>query len=276
MKNYLAKNKIIVAGVIAILIVGIVLVGVYIGKVSAETDKINAVASVMLTERDTDSSIQFQGDANETEVGPGKYALHDDLFEYVFDSSGFILTAARSSDKTSDIFSATSENQEDLETRALNLHKRNFGQLLQGDNSIIETQNPIGTTTFEIRETLNGNPTGRMTYVTFSKGKALISLVAVNQPVSDANLALEDKISNEKAAEIAFADISEQYGDVLADKDFAKVQWVAVKEAFEQRLVWTVTFTELTRLDLDLAGENWGAQIRVDVQTGEILERAYQ
>ena len=276
MKNDKIKNTVKVATTALLVGCITILVAACAPNTVSEGAQIDAVTSIMLNERDTDSPIQYQGIADESLAGKGKYSLHDDLFEYVFDPDGYFISAIRAHDKTSDNSNATSENPEDLETRALNLHQRNLGKWLKGDNSIVKRVDPMGTLSFEITETINGNPTGRITYVTFSKGGALIMLVSVNKPVSEADLAKEAAISEDQAAEIAFADLMKEYGDVLENKDFSKAHWTAVKEAIQQHLVWTITIDQLTRTDfpIELKGI-WAVRYRVDVLTGEIRERAY-
>jgi hypothetical protein len=83
-------------------------------------------------------------------------------------------------------------------------------------------------------------------------------------------------ISQAKAAEIVFTDLSKQYGNVLQDHDFSKAHWTAVKERFKNRLVWIVTLDQLTRLDFpsQIQG-SWGVVYWVDIQTGGILQIAY-
>jgi hypothetical protein len=275
MDKYFSKYKIKIAAIV--LLLGCILaVAIYTANTFAETTKIDVVKSIMLNERETESPVRYLGLADEIIAGKGKYSLNDDLFEYVFDPDGYIISVSRTTDKTSDPYNSISENHEDLENRALNLHLRNLEKWLRGSYFITNHTNRMGDTTIEIREIQNGNPTGRMTYVNFSKGGALISLVSTNKPVSEAELVQKENISKEAAAEIAFSDISKQYGDVLGDKDFSTAQWIAVKEAFDQRLVWTITFTTLTRSDFKTPDKSWGAIFRVDVLTGDILERAYQ
>jgi len=205
----------------------------------AEYSKIAAVIFIMSGERDPDSPVQYQGKADETKYGQGRYSLADNLYEYVYDQGGFV---GRASLKSADPYQATSENQEDLEARALNLHGRNLQRWLKGDYSISRSSNPMGDIKIVIHETLNGNPTGRMTTVRFSLGRALISLVSVNKPVPEAVLLAPDKITREKAAEIAFADLLNQYSKVLQDKSLAETPWTAEKAANHQHLVWVITF----------------------------------
>lgn len=100
----------------------------------------------------------------------------------------------------------------------------------------------------------------------------MIALATVNKPVSEADLAQKAEISEERAAEIAFADLLKQYGDVLENKDFSEVQWTAVNEAIQQRLVWTVTIIGLTRTDFQTPTKRWSVIYRVDILTGDILQ----
>lgn len=275
MKNDKVKSKIEVT--MMVLLIGCMLLTTACAPIPAtEGAKIDIVTSIMLNERDTDSPIQYRGIADETVYGKDKSSLYDDLYEYILDPNGYIIKASRTHDKKTDIYSATSENLDDWKTRALSLHQRNLGKWLKGDASVSKKQDPMGITTFEITETLYGNPTGRKTYVDFSKGGALIGIVSVNLPVSEAALAQETVISEERAAEIAFADLLKQYGDVLENKDFSKAHWTAVKEAIQQRLVWTITIDQLTRTDfpIELKGI-WGMMFRVDILTGEINQKMY-
>ena len=273
MKNDKIKNAIKVATTTLLVGCITILVVACAPNTASQDAQIGAVMSIMSNERDTDSPIRYQGIADESITGKGKYSLHDDLFEYTFDPDGYFISAIRAHDKTSDNSNATSENPEDLETRALKLHQRNLAKWLKGDNSILKRVDPMGTLSFEITEIINENPTGRITYVTFSKGGALIMLVSVNKPVSEADLAKQAEISEERAAEIAFTDLMKGYGDVLENKDFSKAHWSAVKEAIQQRLVWTITIDQLTRTDfpVELKGL-WAVKYRIDILTGEIFQ----
>lgn len=100
-----------------------------------------------------------------------------------------------------------------------------------------------------------------------------IGVIAVyNQPVPEADLAKQAEISEEKAAEIAFADLIKSYGNVLENKNLSEVQWTAVKEAIQQRLVWTITIENLIRTDFQTPTRKWSVKYRVDIQTGEIFQ----
>lgn len=271
-ENKIIKNAITVAA--SILLIGCIKILITACTPNALAEGFKIV-SIMRNERETDSTIQYSGIADKAIYGKGKQSLHDDLFEYVYDPYGYIITTVRAHDKASDNYSATSDNQEELETRALSLHLRNLAQWLKGDTSITKKINPMGTIMYEMTETLNGNPTGRKTCVIFSKGGALISLTSVNKPVPEADLAKKDAISEERAAEIVFADLMKLHGDVLKEKEFSKVHWTVKKEAIQMGLVWTVTIDQLTRTDFPIPIQGkWGVQYRVDVFTGEIVERA--
>lgn len=274
MKIFTLKNRLLAISLI-IFVSALFIVSNYFIKISADSSKTDTIKLIMLDERGSESIIQLQGLADEIIAGEGKYALHDDLFEYVYDPKGFIIRATRSFDKTEDVYATMSQNQESLKTRALNLHLRNLMQWLTGENIVTYTLDPIGTKSFEIKEIINGNPTGRMTYVTFSEGGALIGVASVNKPISQDDLYKEEIISEQKAAEIAYADILRQFSLVLQNQEFAKVNWTSQKTTFNQRLVWTITFTDLIRSDLNTPDQNWGAMTTVDIQTGEILLRAY-
>lgn len=271
MKSKAIKNTITVA--VSVLLAGVI---VLVTACAPNTADIGAeINSIMQNERETDSAILNDGAADAAIYGDGKYALHDDLWEYVYDPDGYIVAAIRAHDKSSVIYDATSDNQEDLDTRSLDLYQRNFGVLLKDNYSITETQTPMGPMMYEITETQNGNPTGRKASFTFSKGGAVISLVIYNKPVPEADLVKEDTVSEVQAAKIAFADVMKEYGDVLEIKEFSVAHWTAKKTTYNQKLVWKVTIDELVRTDFptQIQGK-WGVGYWIDVQTGEIVAKS--
>lgn len=94
MKSRAIKDKVTVAA--TILFAGVIVLVTACAPNTA--DKGVEINSIMQNERETDSAILNNGAADAAIYGDGKYALHDDLWEYVYNPDGYLVAAIRAHD----------------------------------------------------------------------------------------------------------------------------------------------------------------------------------
>ncbi len=235
------------------------------------------IARIMQSERENGSDIVDCGIADPAKYGVGKLLLRDDQYEYVYDRTGYLVLAVRicSPDAKIDIYELSCTSDEDAETRALNLHLRNFPSHQAYNNEVNKTQTLMGVTMIEVIEIEDRLPTGRKTSVTFSKGGALLSLATYNKPVADSNQSTSVEISDDNAARIVFTDLIKLYGEVLTISEFTDAHWTSKITTYEGRHAWLITIDHLIRTDFPAEISSWSVIYWVDIHTGEIIEKAF-